>query len=132
MGYLFKCLNEGCEDDHAYTFRGLCRSCTSYEDGKPITPVHRVKHNKNGTVWIAPEKTEMMHKPITRRDIKDAAAHQKQMLRHKTKMRKMRQERRRASERGEINEAEEEHIHDENCGHDVDFSNIGESVGEEE
>lgn len=130
MGYLFKCLNEGCEDDHTYNFKGLCRSCTTYEGGKPIVPVQRVKHNKDGTIWTPPEKVDMMHKPITRREMKDLAAQQKQMSKQKTRMRKMRQERRRAIERGEA--IEEEHVHDENCGCEVDFSDIGEAVGEEE
>jgi len=131
MAYIYKCLTEGCEEHgKPYNYRGLCRSCTKYDGNKVVEPISRVKHNKNGSLWVAPEKGDMMHKPITRREMKDAAAQQKQMLRHKTKMRKMRQERRRAIERGEV--IEEEPIHDENSGQDVDFSDIGESVGEEE
>ena len=44
-------------------------------------------------------------------------------------MRKMRQARR---NNPEAFVEPDEHIHDENCGHDLELSNIGESVGEEE
>lgn len=123
--YIYKCLTEGCEEHgKAYNYRGLCRSCTTYDGNKVIEPVARVKHNKDGSLWTAPEKSTTMHKPITRREMKDLAAQQKQMSKQKTRMRKMRQERRRAAERGEPIVEE--------INADLDFSNIGESVGEEE
>jgi len=28
-------------------FKGLCRECTEYEDGKPVKPVHRIRLNHN-------------------------------------------------------------------------------------
>jgi len=129
MNFLWKCLNEGCTDETFYRFPGLCRVCTTYEANKPVEVVKRIKHNSDETLFIVFEKAQHAYKPITRKEIKDMAAEQKQMQKHKTQMRKMRQARRREAE---AQKNFPEHMHDEHCGHDVDFSDIGESVGEEE
>ena len=130
MNFLWKCLNEGCADDTFYRFPGLCRVCTTYEESRPIEIVKRIKHNSDESLYVVFEKVEHAHRPITRKEIKDVAAEQKKMQRHKTQMRKIRQARRREAE---AQKDIPEHIHDEHCGHHVDFTDIGESVrGEEE
>mgnify|MGYP007077413923 FL=1 len=45
----WKCVAEGCEDGKVYNFKGLCRSCTTYEDGNVVVAVKRVKATKDGT-----------------------------------------------------------------------------------
>jgi len=130
MNFLWKCLNEDCDDDAYYRFPGLCRVCTNYDDkGQPFEPVQRIKHNPDKTLYIVLETHDPPYrtqKPITRKEIQDVAAEQKKAQRHKTQMRKKRQEMRKEAQQ------KSEHIHDEHCGHGVDFSDIGESVGEEE
>ena len=126
-------MNEDCDDNSYYRFPGLCRVCTNYDDkGQPFEPVQRIKHNPDKTLYIVletPDPPYRTQKPITRKEIQDLAAEQKKAQKHKTQMRKMRQARRKDIQAQKDNP---EHIHDGNCGHDVDFSDIGESVGEEE
>ena len=39
----FKCLNEGCEDNTIYRYKGLCRSCTTYDDKGKVLIITRSK-----------------------------------------------------------------------------------------
>ena len=53
MGKTFwKCANEDCSDDHIYRFKGLCRTCTTYVDGKPTEPVPRIRVLQSGTPYV--------------------------------------------------------------------------------
>jgi len=128
MRFIYKCLEDECTDTTNYSFSGLCRSCTEYVGGEPVVPILRIKHNPNGTLFHAQSTRPVSHRAVTRKEIaanQGATAYRK----HKTQLRKMKQARRKNPEAFvEPNE----HIHDENCGHDIDMSNIGESVGEEE
>jgi len=129
MRFIYKCLKDECTDSTEYNYSGLCRSCTEYERGQPVVPILRIKHNPNGTLFQAQSTRPVSHRAVTRQEISatqgNATAHRK----HKTLLRKMKQARRKNPE---AFVEHEEHIHDENCGHDIDMSNIGESVGEEE
>ena len=127
--YIYKCLEEKCKDTTTYRYRGLCRSCTEYKGGEPVVPILRVKHNDNGTLFLAQSSTNMDSKAITRREMQSRAQSESAYRKHQTQMRKMRQARR---DNPEAFVEPNEHIHDENCGHDIDMSQIGESVGEEE
>jgi hypothetical protein len=39
-------------------FKGLCRDCTTYDEdsGCVITPIQRVRINRDGTLWASPSK----------------------------------------------------------------------------
>ena len=129
MKFIYKCLTEDCTDDTEYNYSGLCRSCTEYEGGQPIVPILRIKHNLNGTLFQAQSTRPASHRAVTRKEIASNQGNATAYRKHKTQLRKMKQARRKNPEAFvEPNE----HIHDENCGHDIDMSNIGESVGEEE
>ena len=127
--YIYKCLEENCKDKKDYRFRGLCRSCTEYIGGEPVVPIVRVKHNVNGTLFQAYNSTRTEGRAITRKEKQAHMQAETAYRKHKTQMRKMRQARR---NNPEAFVEPDEHIHDENCGHDLELSNIGESVGEEE
>ena len=48
----YQCQAEECSDDTIYRYKGLCRSCTSYDDsGNIITPVNRIQVNKDGSTY---------------------------------------------------------------------------------
>ena len=129
MKFIYKCLKDECTDTIDYSYSGLCRSCTEYIGGEPVVPIMRIKHNPNGTLFVAQKASTMGHRAITRKEQAAAQGSATAYRKHKTQLRKMKQARRATSEAlVEPNE----HIHDENCGHDIDMSHIGESVGEEE
>ena len=58
MAY-WKCFEEGCKDQTIYRFKGLCRSCTTYELGEPKNAVNRQKVDEAGTQIAPVEKVPM-------------------------------------------------------------------------
>ena len=129
------CANEDCEDNDTYYFRGLCRSCTTYDDnGVVIEAVPRIR-----TIPKA-DNTVMSARPMTRRDKIAVDRHNRDMQKQKTRNRKFNQwVRTNAPEgvdaeqlltdiaTGDIANIGEEvpHVHGPECGHDL-------SGGEEE
>jgi|13_taG_2_1085334.scaffolds.fasta_scaffold272421_2 hypothetical protein len=129
------CANEDCEDNDTYYFRGLCRSCTTYDDnGVVIEAVPRVR-----TIPKV-DNTVMSARPMTRRDKMAVDRHNRDMQKQKTRNRKFNQwVRTNAPEgvdaeqlltdiaTGDIANIGEEvpHVHGPDCGHDL-------SGGEEE
>jgi len=88
MGQTFwKCSDGNCSDDHIYRFKGLCRTCTTYDNGKVSEPVHRVRCTEKGSDYIAPESVSWS-KPITRREQIDISRQHKNEKKHKNAMRK--------------------------------------------
>jgi len=78
MGQTYwKCMTEGCEDDHIYHFKGLCRNCTTYTDGKVTEAVPRVRVLKSGTPYVAPEQTQF-YKPTRREAIELSRQHKRE------------------------------------------------------
>jgi len=46
---IWKCIDCESQTNH----KGLCRTCTTYgSDGGIITPVHRVRLNQDGTIYV--------------------------------------------------------------------------------
>jgi hypothetical protein len=129
------CANENCDDKTIYNFKGLCRSCTTYDDnGVIVEAVARVR-----TIPKA-ENTLMGARPITRRDKMAVDRQYRDMQKQKTRERKFNQwVRDNAPEgvdpeqliadiaTGDIANIGEEvpHVHGPGCGHDL-------SGGEEE
>ena len=129
------CANEDCEDNDTYYCRGLCRSCTTYDDnGVVIEAVPRIR-----TIPKA-DNTVMSARPMTRRDKIAVDRHNRDMQKQKTRNRKFNQwVRTNAPEgvdaeqlltdiaTGDIANIGEEvpHVHGPECGHDL-------SGGEEE
>lgn len=124
------CANEDCEDNDTYYFRGLCRSCTTYDDnGVVIEAVSRVR-----TIPKA-DNTVMSARPMTRRDKMAVDHHNRDMQKQKTRNRKFNQWVRNNAPEGvdaeqlltDIANIGEEvpHVHGPECGHDL-------SGGEEE
>jgi len=129
------CSNEDCEDKTIYNFKGLCRSCTTYDDnGVVVEAVARVR-----TIPKA-ENTLMGARPITRRDKMAVDRQYRDMQKQKTRERKFNQwVRNNAPEgvdpeqllsdiaTGDIANLGEEvpHVQGPGCGHDL-------SGGEEE
>lgn len=127
------CDNENCEDKTAYNFKGLCRSCTTYDDnGNVVEAVSRVR-------TIPKVEREVMVPPITRRERMAVDRQHRDMQKQSTRQRKFNQwVRNNAPDgvdaeqllsdiaSGEIaNIGEEVHVHGPGCGHDF-------SGGEEE
>lgn len=122
----YKCLNEGCEDGVIYRFKGLCRSCTEYDDnGGVVNAVEKVKVNADGSMIQVVESSglSLNSKPITRRE--RMALDRERSYHHKmrTKMRKAKQ----------IMKAEGidmDHVCDESCEHSdlSEIVHLGESV----
>lgn len=89
MGQAYwKCMEEGCEDDHIYRFKGLCRSCTTYVDGKVSEPVKRVRVTSNGSVIPASEPTPILRGPVTRREQIAMSRQMKMEKKHRIAMRR--------------------------------------------
>ncbi len=66
----WKCVAEGCKDGKVYNFKGLCRSCTTYDkDGNVVVAVNRVKATKDGTP--IPQTTPAPRRAVTLQDFKD-------------------------------------------------------------
>lgn len=113
----WKCLAEGCEDDVTYHHKGLCRSCTEYsESGGILNAVSRVRVTESGTPY---EKHEHHRHTVTKSNFLDA------------RRRKM-TNKERAYIIEKYEEAHTPHVHDENCGHEIEpdqkIIEIGESL----
>ena len=78
MGQTYwKCMTEGCEDDHIYRFKGLCRNCTTYVDGKVTEAVPRIRVLKSGTPYVAMEPTQF-YKPTRKEAIEMSRQHKRE------------------------------------------------------
>ena len=118
MQKYWKCFAENCEDGATYHHKGLCRSCTNYsESGEVLNAVSRVRVTDKGTPY---EKHEHHRHKVSKSNFLDA------------RRRKMTNK-----ERDYIIEQYEQahaipHVHDENCGHDIEpdqqIVEIGESL----
>lgn len=85
----WKCLNEGCQDENIYPYKGLCRQCSIYVEGKVTEPIQRVRVTSEGTVYIAPERVEPLFRgPITRRQQKEWSAQLKAEKKHRIALRR--------------------------------------------
>jgi|TARA_B100001778_G_C18596888_1_gene635216 hypothetical protein len=70
MPVFWKCVNEDCQDDGVYNYKGLCRTCTQYDSkGKVVNAVARVKTTKEGTP-LASNNVET-RRAVTLQDFKD-------------------------------------------------------------
>ena len=121
MTTYWKCVNEDCKDTVIYRFKGLCRSCTTYESGKPKEAVNRVKVNADGSVYHTQEVISV-NQFVTRRqkiEMDRQYAKDRKMV---TKMRKARQIMREEgidmSKEELMQIGESVHVHDENCNHE--------------
>jgi len=122
MQKYWKCLAEDCGDEATYHHKGLCRSCTDYsESGEVLNAVSRVRVTDKGTPY---EKHEPHRHKVSKSNFLDA------------RRRKMTNK-----ERDYIIEQYEQahatpHVHDENCGHDIEpdpqIMEIGESLTDAE
>lgn len=122
----YKCLNESCEDGNIYRFKGLCRSCTEYDDnGNVLVAVNRDKVNADGSmIQVVESGLSLNSKPITRRERMALDRERSSYNKMRTKMRKAKQIMR--SEGIDM-----DHVCDESCEHSADLSQIvhlGESV----
>ena len=90
MTTYWKCENEGCEDVEIYRFKGLCRSCTTYELGEPKAAVYRVKVNADGSKQQKIESIPVSQF-MTRRQKMEMDKQYSQDRKMATKMRKARQ-----------------------------------------
>ena len=121
MTTYWKCEHEGCEDGEIYRFKGLCRSCTTYELGEPKTAVYRVKVNADGSLH---QQVDTIHRGqfITRRQKMEMDKQYSQDRKMATKMRKARQIMREEgidiSKEELMQIGESVHVHDENCNHE--------------
>lgn len=121
MTTYWKCENEGCGDGEIYRFKGLCRSCTTYELGEPKTAVNRVKVNSDGSTY---QQVDTIHRDqfITRRQKMEMDKQYSQDRKMATKMRKARQIMREEgidmSKEELMQIGESVHVHDENCNHE--------------
>ncbi len=90
MATYWKCTDEKCTDTVIYRFKGLCRSCTTYELGEPKKAVYRVKVNADGSEY---HKTQSIPvgQFITRRQKMEMDKQYSQDRKMATKMRKARQ-----------------------------------------
>ena len=128
MKKFYQCHTEGCKDTTIYHYKGLCRGCTTYDKvGKVKTPVQRIQVNSDGSVF---QKiiVEHQHRPILSKEM---------FLNQRRKQKVTRKQREQIEAQLKAQQAQQaqEHTCGEDCEHDheeLDFSNIGESVGEEE
>jgi predicted DNA binding protein len=120
----WKCVEEGCQDDKMYNYKGLCRSCTEYDDkGKVVEAVSRVKTTKEGTVI---EQTTSPRRAVTLQDFKDFRR-QNRRLTHKQV------EALKAASSHALTQAQQDMPEDvSDMPIDTDVMPIGESLGEEE
>tara|TARA_R110001632_G_scaffold230863_2_gene368735 strand:- start:5410 stop:5745 length:336 start_codon:yes stop_codon:yes gene_type:complete len=111
---MWKCME--CESQTR--FKGLCRECTIYDkdSGDIITPIQRVRLNTDGTLWVAPAKSQIM-------ETKDML---KSMRVMRTKKPSKKQMALMADEIKEFQDAEKEL-----ADSDMDMIEIGEGVEEE-
>ncbi len=89
MGQTFwKCSDENCSDNHIYRFKGLCRTCTTYDNGKVSEPIQRVRCTESGSAYIAPEPVIWAKRPITRREQIDISRQHKMEKKHRIALRR--------------------------------------------
>ena len=121
MTTYWKCTDEKCTDDEVYRFKGLCRSCTTYELGEPKTAVYRVKVNSDGSTYHQVD-TLNRGQLITRRQKMEMDKQYSKDRKMSTKMRKARQIMREEgidmSKEELMQIGESVHVHDENCNHE--------------
>ena len=86
----WKCTDEECTDTVIYRFKGLCRSCTTYELGEPKKAVNRVKVNEDGSEYHQIQSIGG-GQLITRRQKMEMDKKYSQDRKMSTKMRKARQ-----------------------------------------
>lgn len=128
-GQDWKCVNEGCEDETIYPYKGLCRSCTEYDSDTQsvVVAVNRVKVSKSGEVIPVQENTPLRR--ITRQDFVNHRRNQKRL----TKKQIAALEAAHKHTQAGYTEEPDEHIHTEDCEHNhAEIIEIGESLGEEE
>ena len=129
MGQTFwKCGTESCSDDHIYRFKGLCRNCTTYAEGKVSEPVQRVRCTEAGSQYVAPEPVVYANRPITRQEQIEMSRQHKMEKKHKNALRRAKKMLRDEMIPDEHREAltellgesigESVHVHDENCNHE--------------
>mgnify|MGYP003627149346 FL=1 len=126
MAY-WKCFEEGCKDQTIYRFKGLCRSCTTYELGEPKNAVNRQKVDEAGTQIAPVEKVPM--RAVTLQDYKTFRRTQKRLTnkQHQALVQ---------AHQHTHNEHNGRHAHtcDDDCDHEPipEVLDIGESINEEE
>lgn len=96
----WKCLAEDCQDSITYAYRGLCRTCSEYDEvGNVTNPVQRTRVDEYGNV-IKRTEVRRYDKPITRAEQKQVGEHrggndttrvQALQRKERTRMRKARQ-----------------------------------------
>ena len=129
----WKCTNEGCVDEHIYNFKGLCRSCTIYDEGKVSEPIPRVKVTESGSLVVVHKHTHSsVRGPLTRQEKKELSAQVRSEKKHQVMMRRAKRmlrdndvpEEHRGALVAMVSESigesvgESVHVHDENCNHE--------------
>lgn len=127
----YQCHAENCEDKVIYRYKGLCRSCTEYDSsGNVVNAVNRIQVNSDGTVY---------HKIVVERP-KQSILTKQMFLNQRRKQKITKKQRKQMEEQIKAQQAQQAQEHDccasdEACEHKtetLDFSDIGESVNEEE
>ncbi len=125
MPVFWKCVNEDCQDDGVYNYKGLCRTCTQYDDkGKVVNAVARVKTTKEGTPLVS-NKVET-RKAVTLQDFKDFRRQNRRLTHKQVEALKAAQ----AHTLGQAQQDMPEDVSDTPI--DTQVMPIGESLGEEE
>ena len=124
MPVFWKCVNEDCQDDGVYNYKGLCRTCTQYDDnGKVVNGVARVKTHKDGTPH---QQVENTRKAVTLQDFKDFRRQNRRLTHKQVEALKAAQ----AHTLGQAQQDMPEDVSDTPI--DTQVMPIGESLGEEE
>ena len=123
----WKCVEDECKDETIYRFKGLCRSCTTYELGEPKNAVNRVKVTQSGLVIEAPAK--LTARAVSVEDYKTFRRSQKKLTK------KQHDALIQAHPHTHITDDPHAHHCDDDCDHepmDAKVMSIGESINEEE
>jgi hypothetical protein len=130
MAY-WKCVAEECEDQTIYRFKGLCRSCTTYELGEPKNTVNRVKVDEAGTVLAQVEKIPM--RAVTLQDYKTFRRSQKRLTKKQHQALVQAHQHTHNEHEGRHAHLSEECCDSETCEHkEQTLDSIGESINTEE
>lgn len=127
-GPSWKCVAEDCEDTKIYNYRGLCRSCTEYNEDESVivVPVNRVKVFESGQIMPTPAQVQQR---VTRQDFLNHRRHQKRLTHKQMAALEAAHKHTQAG----YGQEPDEHIHTEDCEHNhAEIMEIGESLGEEE
>jgi len=133
MPNYWKCSQENCEDDTTYTYKGLCRSCSIYDDvGECLEPKPRLRVNRDGSEYH--QALVSRGHVVTRQEKMNVDKQYAKDRKMATKMRKVRQIMREegidmshvcddsCNHSEELNDViqigESVHVHDENCNHE--------------